>query len=149
MTFKANMERPASGFLRIRRAAARIALPAGAAGSVGLMLYAGRHNGSRLLLALFALWVSSPFIALGLASAVAKRWSVPTRAALDWLTLALTVGSLSIYGYVAFGPPRAKVAPLFVVVPPVSCVLIAVVISMTALISGRRAYRRDGNRNQL
>ena len=44
---------------------AALLLPvAGAVGSVGLMLRAGHRNDSPILLALFAIWVLSPFVAL-------------------------------------------------------------------------------------
>jgi hypothetical protein len=84
------------------------------------MLIAGRHNPSRLLLSLFALWVLSPFLAL----IAAIHWS-PTRAALFWVTLFVTLSTLAIYGYVALGPPRAQTAFVFVVVPPATWLLIA------------------------
>ena len=61
-------------------------------------------------MALFAVWVLSPFIALVLANMISKRWSVLIRATLYTVMLILTVGSLAIYGDVALGPPRAKIA---------------------------------------
>ena len=125
----------------ILRAASLIAMLAGAVGSVGLMLYAGRHNSSRLLLVLFALWVLSPFVVLAFAKAVSNRWSALTGATLHIVTLFLTLGSLAIYGYVALGPPRARPAPFFVIVPPASWLLIAIVVSIAALISARTARR--------
>lgn len=45
------------------RAAAMIAAAVGAVGSVGLTLYVGRHNPSRILISLFLIWVLSPFVA--------------------------------------------------------------------------------------
>jgi hypothetical protein len=108
------------------------------------MLHAGHRNPSRLLLVLFALWVLSPFIALVLANMVSKRWSVLTRATLYTVMLVLTVGSLAIYGDVALGPPRTKAAFVFVVVPPASWLLIAIVVPIAALISGRPSRRGDG-----
>lgn len=123
--------------LKLLRAAALIAVVAGAVGSVGLTLYAGHRNASQVLKLLFVLWVLSPFAALLWASLVSKRWSVPTRAALHSLTLVLALGTLAIYGAVALGPPRAKTAAVFVVVPPVSWLLIAIVVPMAALISRR------------
>ena len=125
------------GGLRILRALALIAVLAGAVGSVGLMLHAGRRNPSRLLLVLFALWVLSPFLALLLASVVSKRWSVLTRTTLYGVMLVLTLGTLAIYGYVALGPPRAQTAFVFVVVPPASWLLIAIVVPIAAQISRR------------
>ena len=144
MTSKVSPRRPESGFLALLRAAALIAVLAGAVGSVGLMLHAGRRNNSRILLVLFALWVLSPFVALVLANVVSKRWSVHTRATLYSVMLILTLGSLAIYGDVALGPPRPKTAFVFVVVPPASWLLIAIVVPIAALISGRRSRRGDG-----
>jgi len=137
MTSKVSRGRTEGGSLGLLHAAGLIAVLVGAVGSVGLMLHAGRNNPSRLLLVLFALWVLSPFIALVLANMVSKRWSVLTRATLYTVMLVLTVGSLAIYGDVALGPPRAKAAFVFVVVPPASWLLIAIVLPIAALISGR------------
>ena len=105
---------PIAKFLGRLRSAALIAVVAGAGGSVALTLYAGRQNDSGILMALFAIWVLSPFAALALANVVSKRWSVLTRAALYGVMLVLTVGSLAIYGAHALRPSDAFV---FVVVP--------------------------------
>lgn len=118
-----------------------IVLLVGAVGSVGLLLYAGRSSPQRLVIALIAIWVLSPFVVLAWANLISKNWSGPARAALRWLTLIVPLGSLAIYGYDALRPPRAKPAALFVAVPPVSWLLIAVVISIAA-ISARRQDRR-------
>jgi hypothetical protein len=126
------------------RTLALIALPAGAAGSVGFMLRAGHRNPSRVLLLLFAIWVLSPFAALSFATIASKDWSVLTRATLYCVTLVLTASSLAIYGDVALGPPRAKTAFAFVVVPPASWLLIAITLSVAALIS-RGLSRRSNN----
>ena len=141
MTSEVSRGRPEGGFLGLLRAAALIAVLAGTAGSVGLMLHAGRHNDSQILLVLFALWVLSPFMALVWANVVSKRWLVHTRATLYSVMLVLTLGSLAIYATVALGPPRAKAAFVFVVVPPASWLLIAIAVSIAALIS-RRLSRR-------
>ena len=63
-------------FLVLLHAAALAAVVAAAGGSVGLMLWVGRHNPSSVLLLLFALWVVSPFMGLQLADMFSKRWSV-------------------------------------------------------------------------
>ena len=68
--------------LSVLRTAALIALPAGAAGSIGFMLRAGRRNPSRVLLILFGIWVLSPFVALVFGTIVSKDWSVLTRTTL-------------------------------------------------------------------
>jgi hypothetical protein len=130
---------PESRFPGPLRAAAMIVVPAGAVGAVSLTLYAGRHNNSRLLMFIFALWVLSPSLAFLLANMVWKRWSVHTRATLDSVMLVLTLGTLAIYGDVALGPPRAQTAFVFVVVPPASWLIIASVVAIAALRSGRRA----------
>jgi hypothetical protein len=130
--------------LGLLRATALAAVLVGAVGSVGLTLHAGRRNPSRLLMVLFTLWVLSPFVALVLASVAAKRWSFPTRATLYVVMLVVTLGSLAIYGDVALGPPRAKTAFFFLVVPPASWLLIAIAVPIAALISGRRSRRGNG-----
>src|ERR1017187_3316041 len=124
------------------RAAAVIAVVAGAGGSVGLTLRVGQRT-PRLLLVLFVLWVLSPFVALVLANVVSKRWSVLTRATLYIVTLFLTLASLTIYGVVALGPPRGKPAFAFLVVPLASWLLIAVVVPLAAFISGRLSRQDD------
>ena len=83
-------------------------------------------------------------MALVLAHVVSKRWSALTRATLYSVMLVLTLGSLAMYRDVALGPPRAKTAFVFVVVPPASWLLIAIVVPIAALISGRLSHRGDG-----
>ena len=144
MTSKVSQGRREGGFLGLLRTAALIAVPAGAVGSVGLMLLVGHRNPSGLLIVLFALWVLSPFMPLVWASVVSRRWSVLTRATLYVVMLLITLGSLAIYGDVALGPPRAKTAFVFVVVPPASFLLIAIVLPIAALISRKLSRRVDG-----
>ena len=123
------------------RAVALIAVLAGAAGSVGLMLRAGHPP--LFLRVLFAIWVLSPFALLLLAEMISTRWSVLTRAALYGVMLVLTPVTLVIYGVVAFGPPRARPAFAFVLVPPASWALTAIAIPIAGLISGRLSRRRQ------
>lgn len=142
MASKESQGKPGAGFLRVLRAAALIALLVGTVGSVGLMLHAGRRKDAPpLLLALFALWVLSPFVALVLANIVSKGWSVITRATLHCMMLVLTLGSLAIYGDVALGRPGPKTTFVFVITPPASWLLITLVVSIAALISRRRSLR--------
>jgi hypothetical protein len=143
-TSKVSQRRKEGGLLGLIRTAALIAVLAGAGGSLGLMLRVGHRNNSRVLLVLFGIWVLSPFIALALADMVPKRWPVLTRAALYGMMLVLTLGSLAVYGDVAFGPPRAKPAFAFLIVPLASWLLIAIVVPIAALISGRLSRRGDG-----
>jgi len=125
-------------------AAALIAVVIGAGGSIGLMLRAGHRQNSRILLLLFAIWVLSPFAALAAGYVVSNRWSVLTRATLYGVMLVLTVGSLAIYGAVAFGYSTAKVGFVFLIAPLTSWLLIATSIPTAAFISGRLARRSDG-----
>jgi hypothetical protein len=120
------------------RGVALIAVLIGAAASLALMLRAGRHNNSRLLIAAMAIWVLSPFVILVLGDLVSKRWSVLTRAALYWVMLVITIGSLAVYVHDALHP-RAKAAFVYVVVPPASWTVIAIAVPTAALISRRRA----------
>src|ERR1700738_5263559 len=84
------------------RGTALIVLLAGGACSVGLMLRAGQHQDSRILLLLFWIWGLSPFVAAARAHGVSRRWSAVTRATLHVVTLIFTLSSLAIYGAVAF-----------------------------------------------
>ena len=137
MTRQDGLER---GFLRRLRVAALIAVLVGAGGSVGLMLRTGQGRDVRLLV-LFTIWVLAPFAALAVAHAVSTRWSVPTRATLYGLMIALTLCSLAIYVGDALGPPTTEV---YVGVPLASWMLIALVLPLAAFISGRRSRRGDG-----
>ena len=116
--------------MSVQRVAAMIAV-AGAVGSLVFMLRVGHRNNSLLLVTLFAIWVLSPFVALLAASLGLKRSPLS-------LSLILAFGSLIVYGDVAFGPPWAKPASAFLVVPFVSWLLIAI-----AAITSRRRIGRS------
>lgn len=121
---------------------ALVAVAVGAAGSIGLMLHVGRRNPSLMLLALFAIWVLSPFVGLVVAASGSQRWLVAARASVHVVTLVIALGSLAIYGRVAFGPPRPRPAAAFLVVPLASWVLIVATLGMGALRSGQPSDRR-------
>jgi hypothetical protein len=135
-------ERPESGFLGRLRQVALIAVLFGAVGSLGLLLRAVRHNDSKVLLVLMAIWVLSPFMALLGAHVISKNWSVPTRATVYGVMLVVTLGSLVVYGADALWPFTAKAAFVFVLVPPLSWLVAAIAVPITALIS-QRLPRRD------
>jgi hypothetical protein len=132
-------------FLGFLRAAALIVVLGGAAGSLGFMFRAGHRQNSRILLLIFAIWVLSPFMALVLAHLISTRWSAPIRATLYSVMLVLTLASLAIYGDVALGHATLKVGFVFLVVPPASCLLIAIAIAIAALISRRLSCRGAGS----
>ena len=142
-TSKVNPGRPEGGFLGRLSAVALIVMLVGAVGSLGLMLRAGQRT-PRLLLVLFVIWVLSPFMALAFAYIVSKRWSVLTRATLYSVMLIVALGSLVIYGDDAMGHRRPQAAFVYVIVPPASWLLTAIVVSIAALISGWRSRRDDG-----
>jgi hypothetical protein len=121
------------------RTVALIVLLGGAVSSLVLVLHAGRNNKSILLPVLFVIWVLSPFIALLFANVVSKRWAVPRRMTLYSLMLVLTLGSLIGYSGI-LNPPGTKPAGVFLIVPLVSWVLIAI-----ATVLSRRLSRRNDN----
>lgn len=132
---------PKGGFtVRFLRAAGLVGVPAGAVGSLAFMLYAGRHQSSRILLVLFAAWVLSPFMAPVLIKVVWQRWFVLTRGTLNVTMLVITLGSLSIYGDVALGYTKAKIGFVFLIVPLISWLLIAVVVPIAALVARRQTH---------
>jgi hypothetical protein len=90
---------------------------------VALALNVGRRNASPLLPLIFAVWVIALFLCMLFADLVWKRGG----AMLHGLMLPLAVGSLAVYGRVAFGPPMAKPAAIFLMVPAASWLLIGAV----------------------
>ncbi len=127
--------------MRALRVAALIAAVAGGVGAAGLVLYACIRIGSpRVLMGLFALWVLTPFVALLVAYVRSRRWPVLTQTVLCWLILVVAVVSFGLYAPVALGEQKPK-APVFVVVPPASWLLIAIVLTAAALISAKRSPR--------
>ncbi len=142
-TTKASRGRSDGGFPGLLHAVALIAVLAGAGGSVGLMLWVGHRNPSRVLLGLFVIWDLSPFMALLLADMVSRRWSLITRATLHILMLVIALSSLALYGDVVWRP-RPQPAFMFLVVPLGSWLLMTIVVPTAALISGRLSRRGAG-----
>jgi hypothetical protein len=124
----------------VLRRAALIAVLAGAAGSAGFLLRAGQRTSLRLLV-IMVTWVLAPFLALVVAGAVSKRWSLTIRATLYSVMLVVTLGSLAVYADDALWPRQAQAAFVFVMVPLVSWALMAIVIPAAALISRPRARK--------
>ncbi|MEO8680112.1 MAG: hypothetical protein ABI665_13755 [Vicinamibacterales bacterium] len=118
------------------RELALVAAAAGAAGSVGFLLRARQHP-PLFLLVLFVIWDLAPFVVLAAATTVSARWPVPTRTALYYLTLVVTLGSLGVYTYVVLSPGNPT--PAFVAVPLVAWLLMAVAGAIA-----RFAIRKDG-----
>ena len=102
-----------------------------AAASVLLMLRAGRHNPSILLMLMFVVWVSAPFAALGLAGRFARGWSEQSWVLFRRAAVVVAVGSTLIYGYDAVKPLSSKAAFIYLVVPVVSWIVLALVAAIT------------------
>jgi hypothetical protein len=125
------------------RAVALVAAAGGAAGSLVLM-HRAIPDPPVFLLACFAVWILSPFVALVLAGIVVKRWSAIVGATLYGLMLFLAAGSPLIYGGVIAMPADTRPAFVFLVVPLVSWLLIAVAVLTAALISRKPPRRGAG-----
>ena len=76
-------------------------------------------------------------MALAWAHMRARRWSVPTRAALYGFAVVFAAGSLVVY--------YGNDGPVFVVVPQVSWMLMIAVVAVAALISRRRSRGTAGD----
>src|SRR6185436_14786291 len=87
------------------RAAARVAAVAGAVGSLGLMLLAGRNTPQHLLV-LFVGWVLAPFVVIAGADTLSKGWPVPVRVALYRVSLVIAPVTLFIYLARVLRPPE-------------------------------------------
>ena len=122
------------------RTVALIAAIVGGAGSVTFLLQAGRRNSSLVLLvALFSLWVLSPFVALLWGILRSDRFTETVRSTLYRLAIGVALVSLAIYSRVIdLKPAGSPNTFLFVAVPPLSWLMIAVVMSIAALRSRKR-----------
>lgn len=127
--------------LGVFRVLALIVVMTGAAGSIGLMLLEGSRQRSLVLIALFAGWVLSPFVALAWAAMASKAWPVRIRTTFYGLMLFLTLVSLGMYDRVLPMPPGSRPAAVFLVVPLASWLFIAI-----AAFAGRGRLTRPAGR---
>jgi hypothetical protein len=125
------------------RATARVALIAGAAGSIALMLRAGARQRSLLLILLFTGWVLSPFLGLALANLRAARWPPRVRTALHATMVAVSFLCLTLYGMHAVRGAM-KAGFVYLVVPAAAWFLIVVALGVNALFAGRRGIGHNG-----
>jgi len=130
-------ERPAVPNRSALPGVARIALFAGAAGSVALMMRASARQRSILLILLFTSWVVSPFLALALANLRSATWQPSTRTALYGTMVGVTFISLSVYALQAM-LPGMKAGFIYLVVPAACWLFIAIAFATTAALSQRR-----------
>ena len=104
---------------------------------MAFMVYAGKRVGAPgILIVLFTIWVVSPFALLALAYIGSKRWADLTRATIHGVTPIISAASLVIYGTTALGTPRPKTA-IFVMVAPLSWLLIVIAITTASFIARR------------
>lgn len=126
-----------NNYLDTLRKAALIALLAGAVGSIALFFRAGRSI-PPLLQVGFIIWILAPFVILAWAARASTRWSVPARAALNGVTILITLGSLAMYGELVRPPAGSPRGFNFVITAPASFLLAAIVGAVTALIARLR-----------
>ena len=108
----------------------------GAAGSLSLLMAAGRHTPVGLLI-LFIGWVALPFAALTAANFYATQWFSLVKTPLLIISVLIALASLFIYGWVTLWPPSSTPARTWLLVPAFSWLLIIAVIVM-AYLSNRR-----------
>src|SRR5512144_2711114 len=103
---------------------ARVAAFIGAIGSVVAMFIVGHRNPSAVLMAMFTVWVLSPFVAVVWVDSRSSGWSARMREWLHGFMFAQAVASLIIYAAVALSTMAKPAAP-FLMVPLVSWLCIA------------------------
>jgi hypothetical protein len=114
-----------------------VALLAGAAGSIALMMHAAAHQQSIVLILLFTGWVLSPFLGLAMVNMRARRWQPATQSALFGVMISVAFISLSIYALQAKFP-EMKAGFIYLVVPAGCWVLIAMALATAALVLPQR-----------
>ncbi len=112
---------------------ASLAVVLGAVGSLALMLYAFRFNPSKGLLILFVLWVSGPFVFTWTVNRIAQRWAWFPHTALHTVMLLLAVVTPAIYLVHLVRPLSPKGGFPFIVVPPISGLVVVSVLSVAVL----------------
>jgi uncharacterized membrane protein YhaH (DUF805 family) len=122
------------------RKVALVVLFIGAVGSFYLTLREGRNDKSILEIFLFLVWVISPFLALFIASAISKKWADITRKAVYILMLVITPFSLISYSG-ALKLPGMSPAFVFLIVPPLTWLLMAIVIPIAESLSRKKTRR--------
>jgi hypothetical protein len=121
---------------------ARGAILAGAVGSIGFLIRVG-HGSPRFILTLIGIWVLAPFVAVSFVDAMSKRWPAVSRPILHAYMLVLAAASLVVYGAELVWPHKPA-AFVFVALPPLSILLMAIVIAATARTSGNRPQSGHG-----
>jgi hypothetical protein len=127
------------GLVAVSRVAAAIAVAVGAAWSLGLMYWAG-SRAPWVLLAMFLVWVVSPFVALAWAMVTSSRWRTVPPPVVHALALAVTAGSLATYTGLIAPPAHSPNAFIYIVVPGIAWVamLLAWIVALATRHRGSR-----------
>ncbi|MEO8648442.1 MAG: hypothetical protein ABI539_04675 [Acidobacteriota bacterium] len=120
------------------RIAALIAVFLGGVGSLFLMFRIGQSNPSIILMAMFTVWVASPFVGLAAGAAVLKRWQLINETMLYCLMLVIPAVSLALYIDV-YLRPRPQPAFMFLVVPFCSWLAMLLFFLAQAFMTRRRS----------
>lgn len=107
----------------------------GALASAALAAYAGRHNASRLLVAIFCGWTVAPLLLAAWATSAARTASI--RETRNVIALLVAAGSLAVYSLAAFGYIDVKLGFIFLVTPALSLLVIGILVLVTAFVAGR------------
>ncbi len=99
--------------------------------STAAVLYVGHDNPSVILIAMFVLWVTVPFLVLIWLYRVRMVSSTRSQAALRFLGYGISGLSIGVYGFVASGRSQSKPAFWFLIMPVISLLLIAMVLAIT------------------
>src|ERR1700676_1500387 len=99
------------------RSAARVLVVLCALGSLACTLYAGQHNRSILLVSMFAVWVTAPFVGLLGVLRGAGRGGGQAATVLHVSAVILSLATLVLYAAFALHPPGHNAAAPFLVLP--------------------------------
>jgi hypothetical protein len=116
----------------------RLTIAVAALGSVVPMFIVGHRQRSVILMAMFFVWVLSPYVGLGLLNARARAWNPSGRRTLQYASLVISLAALGRYVWVLIWPLKAQPASTFMIVPFVSWIAIGVVAAFVV-----RAVRFD------
>ena len=120
----------------ILRVVALVTWAIGAGASVDLTLAAGQHNKAMFRFVLFLIWVLSPFVAILAIHAFYRLGANGIRLTIYSVIVVITAASLLGYSRV-LTPAGAKPAGVFLVVPLMCWILIAIAIPVAASRSRR------------
>lgn len=123
--------------VNLGRNSAMLCLLPGAAISLGLMFWVGRHNSSVVLLLLFTVWVASPFAGMALLCRWAGHWPGKRQKVTYSQIRHLSLGSALLYALVVVLNHFPKPAGPFLAVPVASWLRMAVWFWMTRYFHGK------------